>query len=155
MVNHAAYPKIERHGQPASLSHFWIQQVLRDKMHYRGLVISDDMEMGGVLQHRSPEEAAVAAIAAGTDLLEICHRADRIFATHEALLREAERSPAFARCVQRAATRVASAKQRLLGKSPLPRALSKAGLQQLQKAQQRLRDKAMLANLTAPRGTAR
>lgn len=165
MVNHAAYPKIERleidrsaikqPAPPASLSRFWIQEVLRGKLHYRGLVISDDMEMGGVLQRRSPEEAAIAAIAAGTDLLEICHRADRILATHEALLGEAERSPAFARCVQRAATRVASAKQRLLGKSSLPRALSKAGLQQLQKAQQRLRDKVMLANLSAPRGTAR
>jgi beta-N-acetylhexosaminidase len=140
-VSHAAYPKIERPPQPASLSRFWIQDVLRSKLRYRGLVTSDDMEMGGVLQGRSPEEAAIEAIAGGTDLLEICQRADRILATHEALLREAERSPAFARCVSRAAKRVATAKQRLLGNSTLPRPLSAAGLKQLQGAQQRLREK--------------
>lgn len=142
MVNHAAYPKIKRPGieRPASLSRFWIEEVLRGKLRYRGLVISDDMEMGGVLNHASPESAAIAAIVAGTDLLEICHRADRVLATHEALLREAERSPAFARCVNRAAIRVSNAKLRLLGKSPLPRTLSAAGLKQLQKAQERLRE---------------
>lgn len=140
-VSHAAYPKIERPARPASLSRFWIQDVLRKKLRYRGLVTSDDMEMGGVLQDRSPEDAAIDAIAAGTDLLEICQRADRILSTHEALLREAERSPAFARCVDRAAKRVASAKQRLPGKSTMPRPLSAAGLKQLQNAQQRLREK--------------
>lgn len=140
-VSHAAYPKIEQPAQPASLSRFWIQDVLRGKLRYRGLVTSDDMEMGGVLQHRSPEDAAIDAIAAGTDLLEICQRADRILSTHEALLREAERSPAFARCVNSAAKRVAAAKQRLLGKSALHRSLSAKGLQQLHDAQQRLREK--------------
>ncbi|MGH8115377.1 MAG: glycoside hydrolase family 3 N-terminal domain-containing protein, partial [Rhodanobacteraceae bacterium] len=148
MVSHAAYPKIERPARPASLSRFWIQEILRGKMRYRGLAISDNMEMGGVLHHASPESAAIEAIAAGTDLLEICHRADRVLATHEALLREAEHSPAFARCVDRAATRVADAKLRLLGDSPLPRMLSTAGLKQLQKAQERLRDQ--IARATKP-----
>ena len=139
MVNHAAYPKIEKASRPASLSHFWIEEVLRQKLRYRGLVISDDMEMGGVLNHASAESAAIEAIAAGTDLLEICHRADRVLATHEALLRGAERSPAFARAVDRAARRVARAKLRLLRKSVFPRPLSAASLKQIQTAQERLR----------------
>lgn len=139
MVNHAAYPKIEKPSRPASLSRFWITEVLREKLRYRGLVISDDMEMGGVLNHASAESAAIEAVAAGTDLLEICHRADRVLATHEALLREAERSPAFARAVDRAAKRVASAKLKLLKKSTLPRPLSAAGLKRLQAAQEGLR----------------
>ncbi len=141
MVNHAAYPKIEKPSRPASLSHFWIEEVLREKLRYRGLVISDDMEMGGVLNHASAESAAIEAIAAGTDLLEICHRADRVLATHEALLREAERSPAFARAVDRAARRVASAKARLLKNLVVPRQLSAAGLKRLQNSQERLRAK--------------
>jgi beta-N-acetylhexosaminidase len=139
MVNHAAYPKIEKLSLPASLSHFWIQEVLRGKLRYRGLVISDDMEMGGVLNHASAESAAIEAIAAGTDLLEICHRADRVLATHEALLREAERSPVFARAVDKASKRVASAKLRLLKDSVSPRPLSAAGFKRLQIAQERLR----------------
>jgi beta-N-acetylhexosaminidase len=125
--------------RPASLSHFWIQEVLREKLRYRGLVVSDDMEMDGVLNHASAESAAIEAIAAGTDLLEICHRADRVLAAHEALLREAERSPAFARAVDKAARRVTSAKLRLVKTSVLPRPLSAAGLKQLQNAQERLR----------------
>ncbi len=88
------------------------------------------------------------AIAAGTDLLEICHRADRVLATHEALLREAERSPAFARCVGRAARRVEKAKARLLGEASLPRAISAAGMERLQRGQQRLREKIARAAVT-------
>ncbi|MHB1936770.1 MAG: beta-N-acetylhexosaminidase [Acidobacteriaceae bacterium] len=140
MVDHAAYPKIERPALPASLSRFWIQNVLREKLRYRGLVISDDMEMGGVLNHASPESAAIEAIAAGTDLLEICHRADRVLATHEALLREAERSPAFARRVDKAAKRISDAKRRFLSNSRLPRPLSAARLNQFRNAQERLRE---------------
>ncbi|MGC1870022.1 MAG: beta-N-acetylhexosaminidase [Acidobacteriaceae bacterium] len=150
MVNHAAYPKIERPSRPASLSHFWIEEVLREKLRYRGLVISDDMEMGGVLNHASAEFAAIEAVAAGTDLLEICHRADRVLATHEALLREAERSPSFARAVDRATTRVAGAKVRLLKNSVLPRSLTAAGLKQLQNAQECLRAKIAHATCETP-----
>jgi beta-N-acetylhexosaminidase len=141
MVSHAAYPKIERPLKPASLSRFWIQEVLRGKLGYRGLVISDDMEMGGVLNHASSGEAAIEAIAAGTDLIEICHRADRVLATHDALLCEAERSAAFARCVSAAAARVAKARKKMLGKGSLPKPLSAAGLLKLKEAQYRLQKK--------------
>lgn len=143
MVNHATYPEIDASARPASLSSYWIQRVLRGKLRYHGLVISDDMEMGGVLKYFSPEEAAIAAIAAGTDLLEICQRADRVLNTYEALLLEAERSPAFARLVNAAGARVAKAKQRLLAKDKLPRPLSPAGLERLRIAQGCLREKIM------------
>ena len=145
MVSHAAYPKVQRPPLPASLSHFWIQEVLREKIRYRGLVISDDMEMGGVLNYASPEEAAIEAIAAGTDLLEICHRADRILLTHDALLREAERSPAFARRVQAASTRVEKAKRKLLTNDLPPRPISEVGLKRLRQMQLRLQEKVALA----------
>lgn len=141
MVNHAAYPQIEKPPRPASLSNFWIQEVLRGRLRYRGLIVSDDMEMGGVLNHTSPEGAAIDAIAAGTDLLEICQRADRILITYEALLREAESSPAFARCVKIGAARIAKARFRLLGRTPLPKLISTAGLKKLRDAQQRLHKK--------------
>jgi beta-N-acetylhexosaminidase len=145
MVNHAAYPKIEHPPLPASLSRFWIQGVLRDKLKYRGLVISDDMEMGGVLNHASPGEAAIEAIAAGTDLLEICHRADRVLLTYDALLREAERSPAFARQVTAVSARVAKAKERFLDKRPLSKPVFPTAFKKLQETQQRLREKIVMA----------
>jgi beta-N-acetylhexosaminidase len=66
MISHAAYPRVKESDGPASLSKYWIRDVLKKKIGYRGLVLSDDMEMGGVLSGNSIEEASVAAIEAGT-----------------------------------------------------------------------------------------
>jgi len=121
MVNHATYPSVAESGQqPASLSPFWIDSILRKKIGYRGLIISDDMEMGGVMSQTTIEEACVAAIAAGTDLVEICHQPDLILRGYEAVLREAEHSSAFRKRVTLAATRVAAAKRKHHRTLPLP-----------------------------------
>jgi beta-N-acetylhexosaminidase len=113
MVAHAAYPNASKAKAPASVSSFWITEVLRNKLRYSGLIISDDMEMGGILTQRSMEEAAVEAVAAGTDILEICKDPALILRAYEALLSEAERSPAFRRKVLQAAGRVVSRKRQL------------------------------------------
>jgi beta-N-acetylhexosaminidase len=69
--------------------------VLRKRIEYRGIIFSDDLEMGGILKFLPVEEAAIAAIRAGSDLLEICHSAELILRTYEALIAEGERSAAF------------------------------------------------------------
>src|SRR5947209_8520282 len=78
MVCHAAYPAVTRNRVPASLSFVWINGVLRKKIGYRGLVISDDLEMGGVLAAGPIEDAAVEHIAAGGDIALICHQEEFI-----------------------------------------------------------------------------
>jgi len=140
MVSHAAYPKIESAAQPASLSLFWIREVLRKRIGYRGLVISDDMEMGGALQQRSVADACVAAIAAGTDILEVCHRADRIFDAYDAVLREAERSAAFARQVTQAAQRVQRAQSQPSLPVPGARPVTQAQMKKLRTTLQKFSD---------------
>jgi len=95
MVNHAAYPRTPGKGRPASVSRYWIENVLRKRIGYRGIVFSDDLEMGGVLKFLPIEEAAVEAVRAGTDLLEICHSPELILRAYEALMAEGERSRAF------------------------------------------------------------
>jgi beta-N-acetylhexosaminidase len=95
MVNHAAYPATPGRKQPASVSSYWIESVLRERIGYRGLVLSDDLEMGGILKFMPIEEAAVEAIRAGANLIEICHRAELILQTYEALIDEAEHSVTF------------------------------------------------------------
>jgi beta-N-acetylhexosaminidase len=95
MVNHAAYPQTPGRNKPATTSAFWVTTVLRKRIGYRGLAFSDDLEMGGILKFLPIEEAAVAAVRAGMDLLEICHSAELILRAYEALLREAERSQSF------------------------------------------------------------
>jgi beta-N-acetylhexosaminidase len=97
MVNHAAYPDTRGGNRPASATPFWITTVLQQRLGYRGLIFSDDMEMGGILKFLPMEEAALAAIRAGMHMLEICHSPELILRCFESLLSEAERSPAFRR----------------------------------------------------------
>src|ERR1019366_2658832 len=65
MVAHAAYPQVTGDRTPASLSNKWMSEVLRKKIGYRGLIITDDLEMGGVLAAASIEDAAVETLRAG------------------------------------------------------------------------------------------
>ena len=95
MMNHAAYPVAPSKNVPASASPFWITTVLRKQIGYRGIILSDDLEMGGILKFLPVDEAAVEAVRAGSDLLEICHSAELILRSYEALIAEGERSAAF------------------------------------------------------------
>jgi beta-N-acetylhexosaminidase len=95
MMNHAAYPNTPGKELPASVSKFWIGQILRKRIGYRGIILSDDLEMGGILKFMPIEEAAVAAIRTGSDLVEICHHPEPILQAYEALVSEGERSAAF------------------------------------------------------------
>src|SRR5258708_11470202 len=64
MVNHANYPAVTKDKLPASLSKKWITDVLRRRIGYRGLIASDDLEMGGVLKATPLYQAAAALICA-------------------------------------------------------------------------------------------
>jgi len=116
MVSHAAYQG--REDTPASVSPFWIKHVLRKKIGYKGLVLTDDMEMGGVLNYAPMEEAAVAAVLAGNDLVEICHNAALILRAFEALLSEGERSSAFRKILAETNRRVTRAKKKMHARIP-------------------------------------
>ena len=131
MVSHASYPRVTRDGQPASLSRKWITDILRTKIGYRGLIVSDDLEMGGVLKAAPIEKAAVEAIRAGCSLCLVCHREEFALGAYAALLREAGQNRGFARQVQDSARRVLACKKKAIeGKrrTPLPAAGKVAGL---------------------------
>ena len=99
MVAHAAYPDVTCDRTPASISRKWIADILRTKIGYRGLVISDDLEMGGVLAAGSIEHAAIETLRAGADLFLVCHKEEHVWATYRAVLKEAERDQRFAALV--------------------------------------------------------
>ena len=123
MISHAAYPQVTRDRTPASLSKMWITDILRKRIGYRNLIVSDDLEMGGVLSAAPIGEATVEFIRAGGDLCLICHREDYIAQAYEALTKTAERDSKFARRVAEAVRRVLvfknkSAKLLRRGKAP-------------------------------------
>jgi len=112
MISHAAYPQVTHDRAPASLSKVWITDILRKRIGYRNLIVSDDLEMGGVLSAAPVGEAAVEHIRAGGDLCLICHREDYILQAYEELVKTAERDPKFARRVAESAQRVLAFKKK-------------------------------------------
>ncbi len=112
MVAHCAFPEVTGDSVPASISKKWIADVLRKKIGYSGLVVSDDLEMGGVLNVASIEEAAIGTIEAGADMYLVCHNRELVHRAWEAILREANRSSRFRTKVETAARRILAAKKR-------------------------------------------
>jgi beta-N-acetylhexosaminidase len=79
MVAHAAYPKVglQESGQngkllPSSLSYNFITKLLREDLQFDGLVITDDLEMGAIVNNFGIGDACKMAITAGVDMLAIC-----------------------------------------------------------------------------------
>ena len=112
LIGHANYPLITHDGAPASLSRKWITEVLRKKIGYRGLIVSDDLEMGGVLKAAPIEQAAVEHIRAGGDLCLICHIEEYVTRSYEALIKEAESNRKFAQRATESAERVLAFKKK-------------------------------------------
>jgi beta-N-acetylhexosaminidase len=125
LVGHAAYPAVTHDRTPASLSNKWISDVLRRKIGYRGLVVSDDLEMGGVLKAAPIEQATVAHIRAGGDLCLICHIEEHVTRSYEALLQQAECDTKFAQRAKESVARVLAFKKKsreLKRQAPVPTA---------------------------------
>jgi len=74
MICHAFYPALESTRTPASLSRAVITGLLRQEFGFRGLIMTDDLDMGAILNHYGLEETIRLAITAGNDLAMICHR---------------------------------------------------------------------------------
>jgi beta-N-acetylhexosaminidase len=123
MVNHAAYPLTADRKRPASVSGFWVNRVLRRRVGYRGIVVSDDLEMGGVTKFMPMEQAAVEAVRVGCEILLICHHPEPILSVYESLLAEGESSPAFQR-VLLARARESARKRVKAFRAGMPPALS-------------------------------
>jgi len=136
MVAHAAYPAVTKSGIPASLSAKWMTEVLRKKIGYSGLVVSDDLEMGGVQAAAPIDEAAVETLRAGADMFLVCHNEAHVWRTFEAVVREAENDAKFARQVARAARRVMAFKKRM--KNLLKTTASRPSAQTVRKLSQQL-----------------
>jgi beta-N-acetylhexosaminidase len=69
MPGHLRIPAFEQQPIPATMSRRILQGLLRDEMGFKGLIFSDAMEMGGIVQHFSFEEAVERVFGAGCDLL--------------------------------------------------------------------------------------
>lgn len=73
MTAHIQVPKVTGNDTPASLSSVLLQDVLREKLGYKGIIITDALNMESITHHytsdNAPDNAAVLAFKAGADLL--------------------------------------------------------------------------------------
>ncbi len=113
MTAHILFPALEPAGLPATLSHAILTGLLRDKLGFDGLIITDCLEMKAVRDHWGTPRAAVLAAVAGADMLLICHTEERQRATVQALLEAVATGELPLSRVRDAARRVLDAKRRI------------------------------------------
>lgn len=118
MSGHLSFPKIRENGEPASLSEYFLTEVLRNQLGFDGLIITDDMMMNGdILFAGSLSNAFRLAIEAGNDIVISSTTAQFDESLWTSNLSRIRTNDAFRAKVKKAALRVVKAKLKYF-KSP-------------------------------------
>jgi beta-N-acetylhexosaminidase len=113
MTSHAVYPALEP-GVPATLSRNIISNLLRERMSFGGLIISDDLEMGAIAKEKELPEATAEAFKAGVDILLICSNQKLVIASIESIRDKVLRGQIPEERLQDSLTRIRKYKKRFL-----------------------------------------
>lgn len=93
MTSHVFFPAFEKsENLPATLSRSVLHDLLREKLKFDGLIITDDLEMGAITEAFGVCEATQMAFDAGADQLLICHSLDKQREAAENLLKHVQSS---------------------------------------------------------------
>jgi beta-N-acetylhexosaminidase len=85
MICHGWYPCFNPVKRPASLSREIVTNLLQDEFKFDGLIMTDDLDMGAILNEYGLEDTIRLAIEAGNDWVMICHRVAAIEEVHSTL----------------------------------------------------------------------
>lgn len=117
MSGHLAYPEITGSNIPSSLSPLFLTDILRDRMGFKGLVVTDDLMMNGVqLLPMNTSEICKAAIMAGNDVILISRTPEIHVKVWQYLSAELKVDPDFLKRVRESARRILKTKLRYLSK---------------------------------------
>lgn len=109
MTTHILFPQIEKQRLPATMSRTIMQEVLRKRLGYKGLIISDCMMMDAIARFYGTVEGSVTACNAGVDLICICHDPELTGRACQALVEQGD--PAM---MEAAVQRIVAAKEALM-----------------------------------------
>lgn len=111
MTAHVLYPALDP-DMPATLSPAIIDGLLRSQLHFAGVVVTDDLEMGAIVKHFTVERAAVDALRAGADLLLVCHSLERALLARDTCMRALSDGTLSRQRVEQAEQRITVLKRR-------------------------------------------
>jgi len=110
MTAHVVFAALDP-ARPATLSPEVVTGLLRGRLGYRGVILSDDLDMRAIADHMGAGPAAVGAIRAGCDALLLCKDEDHQAEAEAALIRAAEADGELRRRIGESAARVRALKQ--------------------------------------------
>ena len=114
MLSHICYRQLDEEW-PASLSVKIADELLRKRMGFQGVVMTDDLDMGAVTRHFTINKAIRRILAAEIDIALICHKGPAIETAFEELLRITADDPAARAANERSLSRIMKLKTEYLG----------------------------------------
>jgi len=136
MTAHVFFPAYEKTPDlPATLSQPVLTGLLREKLGFKGILVTDDLEMGAITESYGIAQAAAMSFQAGADLLLICHQLEQQRLAADTIMQRVAQDARVGQRLEESLQRIASARKKLAGGS------NKASLAELKKLHQPLIDK--------------
>ncbi len=115
MSGHLSFPEITGNHKPASLSPYFLQTVLRKKMGFKGIIITDDMRMtGAIIGTGDTPTSCFDALKAGNNMIMISHDEAMFERIWKKLFYEIKHDPAFKKEIQASVKRILNVKMEYL-----------------------------------------
>jgi beta-N-acetylhexosaminidase len=112
MLSHILYEKLDPIW-PASLSVFIARDLLRFRMQYTGLVMTDDLDMGAITRHYALDAAIDQALSSEIDQILICHKSAAIESAFEQIQKRIRDNVSLDALCDQSIQRILAAKNRI------------------------------------------
>lgn len=113
MAAHVSYPNLDPTRLPATFSKIILEGHLRRRLGFKGLILTDDVEMQGAKKFASAADRSVAAIEAGADLVMVAWNRNSQYSAHQGLTRAYQKGRLSAERLQASLARIAEFKSHL------------------------------------------
>ncbi len=110
MTAHVMYPAWDEE-YPATFSRKIVQGILRERLGFEGVIVSDDLEMKAVEKHFKLEDVPALGVEAGLDQFMICHGFEKIEALQDQMIADVEKGDIRKDAIERSAGRIVKLKE--------------------------------------------